>query len=506
MKTFPRGRIGNNLFQYAFIRALSERHGIKWALPLWSGSKFFHMGRNWSIDENIPVDVNKREFGFDYDPQFANRESCDFTKNINFIGYFQSEKYFADAWDKIKDDFRFEKSYRIKFMDFQPDKKDVAVHVRRGDYVSNQNYILLSSKYYIDYFNKHPKKTFYIFSDDYDYCKKHFVQKNVVFMDGHSAIDHLCMMSKFTNLFIANSSFSWWAAKLAELYNGDVNVIRPDRLFAVRLKRENGKDFYPDRWKCKEVKYLGAKKATFIIPICFDSRDRRENLEIIVWYLKHYFNASIILGEQGSGTYFKYMSEKVKYVIFPYKKWHRTKMLNEMTKMAETPFVVSIDADVFVQPGQIISAVEELENGADIVYPYDGTFVLVDRKWVKVLGRDITELERFDGIAEDMKLFDKVGYGGIYCYNKESFIKAGMENENMISHSPEDIERYLRFTKLGLIIKRVKGCAYHLQHFLSDNSKQNNEFKDDNFAEYRKIKEMSDSDLKKYINSWLWIK
>ena len=70
--------------------------------------------------------------------------------------------------DKIKNDFRFDDYFYAKF-NFSTNKKDVAVHVRRQDYVSNKNYILIPSKYYIDYFKQHPELKFYIFSDDYSY-------------------------------------------------------------------------------------------------------------------------------------------------------------------------------------------------------------------------------------------------------------------------------------------------------------------------------------------------
>ena len=59
-KAYPHGRCGNALFQYAFIRALSQRNGVDWALPLWGGSRYFSM--KWNEDTGIKVDLKITEF------------------------------------------------------------------------------------------------------------------------------------------------------------------------------------------------------------------------------------------------------------------------------------------------------------------------------------------------------------------------------------------------------------------------------------------------------------
>jgi len=245
---------------------------------------------------------------------------------------------------------------------------------------------------------------------------------------------------------------------------------------------------------------------TFIIPVCYDSKDRMENFKICLHHLKSNFDTNIIVGEQGSCGMFKFVENEVQYIYFKYKEWHRTRMLNEMTKMANTPYVINIDADVLIPSRQIYEAIRILRRKIDFVYPYDGRFVRLKKSWTSLIAKDVSQVNRFNGVLDDMTWEGKMSFGGAICYNKSSFIRAGMENEYFISHAPEDYERYYRFKKLGFSIRRVRGCLYHLEHFLSDNSKPNHEYGKQNFVEYYKIKDMSPSDLENYVNTWLWIK
>jgi hypothetical protein len=96
--------------------------------------------------------------------------------------------------------------------------------------------------------------------------------------------------------------------------------------------------------------------------------------------------------------------------------------------------------------------------------------------------------------------------GGAVFVNKESFIKAGMENENMISFGPEDCERNDRFTMLGLRIERVKGYLHHINHWIGPDSSKRNPFFIHNHREIDKVRLMSKEELRKYVNSWPWCK
>ena len=505
MKQFPYGRLGNNLFEIAFIKALSKKTNVPWALPLWDYLKYFQMG--WNVDTGIQIEQVVKEVNFDYHPLTVNLH-----ENTDYKGYYQSEKYFEKVWDEIKNEFKFKKEFLDSIFertDFRPSENDWAVHLRLTDYVGNKNYAQIQPSYYIEFF-KDKTKTFYIFTDDYETARKMLGQhNNVEYVEGCSDIEHLALMSQFRNLIIANSTFSWWAAKISEIYHKQVNVIRPECLFTGPLAKTcTGKDFYPDRWESrpiyqKSLYFKGIKDlmdVTFIIPAKNDSQDRIENINLTVKFIRANFDTNIIIGEQGTHDFDNLNSDE--YYWFSYPNFHRTRMLNNMTMLANTPIVINWDADVFVNPEQIYEAVKMIRKGYDVVYPYDGTFVHMSRYFYDQLNDDIILFNSFSGIFPNMSFNGKISYGGAVVFDKKKYLSIGGENENFISHAPEDAERFYRIKTLGLKWGRVSGNLYHMDHYINSDSTHNNEFKLINRSELNRVKSMDAEMLRKYIETW----
>jgi hypothetical protein len=510
MKQFPYGRLGNNLFEIAFIKSLSKRNNTQWALPLWDYLKYFQM--SWNVDTDIKINDEIRELNFDFHPMFLQPIQNYFTLNTDIRGYWQSEKYFEDVWDEIKNEFKFKQGFLDSIFertDFIPGKNDWAVHLRLGDYVGNKNYVQIQPSYYIEFF-KDKTKTFYVFTDDYTLAKKMLGNHdNVEYVEGCSDIEHLALMSQFNNLIIANSTFSWWAAKIAEIYNKDVKVIRPECLFAGPLAKTcTGKDFYPGRWESRSIYqkslYFKGKRdlkdVTFIIPVKNDSQDRVENLELTIKFIRANFNTNIIVGEQGTHDFSDVDSDE--YIWFSYPNFHRTRMLNNITVLTQTPIVINWDADVFVNPDQIFEAVKMIREGYEVVYPYDGTFIHMDRCFYEQLNQDILLFNSFFGIFHNMSFNGKISYGGAVVFDKKAYLSIGGENENFISHAPEDVERFYRISTLGLKWGRTTGNLYHLDHFIGTDSTHGNEFKLINRSEINRVKSMDSNMLRKYIETW----
>lgn len=158
---------------------------------------------------------------------------------ITFIeeGYFQSEKMFKPKNLRllsIKENYL---SYAREFLNKIPSNYNkVFVHVRRGDYVSIDHWILgahdftLPIEYYrkaIGEISRYGKKNiWYIFlSDDTEYVEKNFswvenktISKNNMYVD--FAIMTLCDYG-----ILSNSSYSWWGAYLNK--NKKENFIAP---------------------------------------------------------------------------------------------------------------------------------------------------------------------------------------------------------------------------------------------------------------------------------------
>ena len=121
---------------------------------------------------------------------------------------------------------------------FLLNQKNVGLHVRRGDYVLNQDqYRLVGvefAKKALNYFEK--DTTCIVFSDDIAWCKKNLnFRDNIFFVEGKTEIFDFYFMTLLDDIIISNSTFSWWAAYLNK--NKNKKVIAPKKWFEQKLKR-----------------------------------------------------------------------------------------------------------------------------------------------------------------------------------------------------------------------------------------------------------------------------
>lgn len=176
--------------------------------------------------------------------------------NICLKGYWQSERYFKDIQENIKEDFTFlpfQDELNIKVLADIKSVNSVAVHIRRGDYL-NRKYKnsfgnICNIEYYLNamqYFdNKFDNIKYFVFSNDISWCKHVFSKKNMVFVDhngGKNSYLDMQLMKNCNHQIIANSSFSWWAAWLNE--NPQKIVIAPEKW----INGENVKDIWCSSW------------------------------------------------------------------------------------------------------------------------------------------------------------------------------------------------------------------------------------------------------------------
>lgn len=177
-------------------------------------------------------------------------------------GYWQSEKYFPDTAvvsslrkayairpeDILTDDAGFELLSRIR------QAESVSVHVRRGDYlwpgvvenfggICTEEYYQKAMEYILQ---EHPDATFFVFTNDKEWCKEHMTGERVVTVDlkpGGGDVDILDMMlmSECRHHIIANSSYSWWAAWLNDA--PEKRVIAPQKW----LNNKNMQDIYTEK-------------------------------------------------------------------------------------------------------------------------------------------------------------------------------------------------------------------------------------------------------------------
>ena len=115
----------------------------------------------------------------------------------------------------------------------------ISIHIRRGDYMSPENYNMYGCIATPTYYKKAIKvieekvenPTFFVFSNDMDWVKKNIqINSRVFYIDinsGNGSYKDMQLMSNCKHNIIANSSFSWWGAWLNE--NKNKIVIAPKK-------------------------------------------------------------------------------------------------------------------------------------------------------------------------------------------------------------------------------------------------------------------------------------
>lgn len=239
-----KGRLGNQMFQYAFVYSLARHMGTEVLIPDNTDlSEVFQIcpdrlgyvnARTW----------DERHFHFD-----ASIYNLDKSYNYDFCGFFQSEKYFKNYEKEIRNQFDFLPSIKqncFELLDAM--QNSIGLHIRRGDYLeSPAHHVNLTLDYYreaLSYFEKDQKVV--VFSDDVQWCKEQDIFNESRFLICHSSTgpNHLYLMSNCSDFIIANSSFSWWGAYLANRGK----VIAPLEWFGPELAKHDTKDLCPESW------------------------------------------------------------------------------------------------------------------------------------------------------------------------------------------------------------------------------------------------------------------
>ena len=250
------GRLGNQMFQYASLRGIAAARGYDFGIPPsnfedeWKSHQLFevfdlpHLPKKniRYLDGGCAPVVQERDFTFDE----ALLNQC--PNEVSLFGFFQSEKWFKHIEGSIREDFTFKDHILNPCKEMIGDNKFLSVHIRRTDYLTNSaNHYNLTLDYYEEALSHFKDWDVVIFSDDPEWCKKQKLFSHDRFLiseSGDNKVD-LCLMTLCKGHIIANSSFSWWGAWLAE----SENVIAPKVWFGSSLSEHDTSDLYLDHWE-----------------------------------------------------------------------------------------------------------------------------------------------------------------------------------------------------------------------------------------------------------------
>lgn len=248
-------------------------------------------------------------------------------------------------------------------------------------------------------------------------------------------------------------------------------------------------------------------KLTFLIAAKVDHVDRIRNIRSTLSYLRHHFNADIIISEQDTSSKLHDMC-KAFHCRHIYQEmdefFNRQRGVNMAAKEATTPVIAHYDADILLRPEQVVGATEAIVSGlAQLVYPYDGHFYDVPEKFFNTI--DMTkDLTRVD--LNECSLMTASSVGGVVMFDREQYWKCGGANEDFYGVGYEDNEINHRFRILGTKIMRTQGPLYHMTHHRGDTSYDHNPHITFNRDYCVEISEMNKEELLEHVNTWTWHK
>ena len=289
------GRLGNQLFQYAFARKIQIITGQELAIDFTAIENVNNPEwRNYLVDYNThpykivtnrdyypiqryvyallkrirPKSNEMKQYRFDefvsvlansgiyyYESDFKCHDfKIKKSKNIIIRGWFESHKYFEDQWEIIKDEFTLKNGIENEYKDIERKLKNgngICLSIRRGNFLDDAHrdkFFVCSPEYYYSSVKQakkiHSDSFIYVCSDDIEWCKRELnLPGEVVYEPSANPTEKLYLMSLCKCFILSNSTFSWWAQYLSTFKNK--TVIAPSRW---RNKGLSPLDIYNDSW------------------------------------------------------------------------------------------------------------------------------------------------------------------------------------------------------------------------------------------------------------------
>jgi len=240
------GRLGNQLFQYAFIYTAAKKLNTSFyldkSIERFLLPQYFAVTNDFLaiLDDNVfSIPGYKNIFRIHLKRIFYNflnallvggnlvsisndgnaRDAFKQLKNNTlYLGFFQSENYFNDFEEEVRTLFKVKKEYACEFEQlnqlFGGRKKKAVIHVRRTDYVGLD--LSLPVGYYKNAIEKFagPDIAYIFITDDQSFVEKEFSYIPDKYISTQSEIIDLQFLINADFCVLSNSSFSWWGAWL----------------------------------------------------------------------------------------------------------------------------------------------------------------------------------------------------------------------------------------------------------------------------------------------------
>lgn len=276
----PQGRLGNQLFQYAFVYAQAKKLNTTFFVgedrpP----AHVFKLVDYFTLREN-EVKINKKgQFWlknfYKYLPSYKEyfqlgtnnieeRKNIATSKNVLWDGYFQSEEYFSPYQDDIIRLFQVRSNHKqvfeAKYANLFSQKKILVIHVRRTDYVDwgseelGGKNMTLPVSYYTNCLNLITDLDAYhviVLSDDIEYTKEMFKEYTNFHYETNNEIVDFQIMIHADKLILSNSTYAWWAAFLNQ--NEKKSIYAPKYWLGFKINSEYPLGIMSERFEWIDV-------------------------------------------------------------------------------------------------------------------------------------------------------------------------------------------------------------------------------------------------------------
>ncbi len=245
-----RGRLGNNLIQYAAAYVLAKKTGLQLDAPETIVYKNTGIHKtSYGTSDTTETDfrsvfkinsLSGNHFNdfivLDDDNYFEHLKNPTANKGYRLNGFFQHERLLVDYREEILN------LYQLPESDFTPNKNDAFVACRLGDTVAKERTYCTTD--YLDRQLQARRDSYdkvYITSDTIDHPPLvDLIKKYDLTICMQNPLDTILFASQFNNLILSAGSFSYWMAYLSEAIN--ITVYKnPEQ---DPLQRQNAWSYY----------------------------------------------------------------------------------------------------------------------------------------------------------------------------------------------------------------------------------------------------------------------
>lgn len=251
-----RGRLGNQMFQFAFGLAAAAHLGTDFAFDEGYLRRWFTLaprgGRAARARRAAAYRLRARTRPFPilkFEPTATSAEVFGALRDgAQYTGFFQSEEFFAEAATAVARAFEPRPAHAQEFRRRYSDLLEtdyVCCHIRRTDYLTWGGGVALPIGFYERCLARVAPAPVVFVGDDLGAARQRFGDRADVRFEQNDEILDLLLLRHASVVVTSNSSFGWWGAWLG----GRRRVLAPRHWLGFKRGREVPPDVVPAGWE-----------------------------------------------------------------------------------------------------------------------------------------------------------------------------------------------------------------------------------------------------------------